>query len=454
MFTGRQVLEMQNIPTCPVTCRATAPAAATAQQLPPPRPRFQEGLTLVHMAPLAAPGTPALEAAPAARPAQAAQSAQATRCASAAHLAHTPPVPQAPAAARQPGSSGPAQPGGSCSRQKLASGKQEQGSVPHLNGRKGRNGNEPEVQRHQRAVVYSLSESPGNPHHAAASSPAAGQQAKPAISYSPAAGSVSDSPASNSGSPGSVGTASTSKPKAKAELSIAQQAVLRCRQKQLAMGEPHQDLQARRQHLEDASSGSASKQEAMSPSQANGMSRGRMMHAHLAPAQPRSHESECGGSDRSEQEVRQLHSSQELRGDSGTGQRPLPAGAKRGMQALGVPLHGSPMPDSLKELKPDPSSSGVSLQSRQPGRHQHQALAARDSPQADGRPSSEQEAARQSQGSAGAGSLLQQPSAAAVTHSPLKQIPSTAAVASVTQVRHCHDNHDMPSQTVWVLARC
>ena len=277
----------------------------------------------------------------------------------------------------------------------------------------GSNGHVPDAQRHQsrhkEAVIYSLGGSPGSPHPTAAPLSAAGQQAMPAVCQLSRAGSGCDSPMGTPKSPGTGGPADP--PKMKPGLSIAQQAVLRCRQKQMALGETQQDLQRRRQQLEDACPGNPDQQEASSPSQASGMSRGRMMHAHLAPPQPRTPVSACKADDRSGQELRELPPSQRLRSDSEMGQRPLPAGAKRGTQALGTSLHGSPAPDVLRAPKPDSSSSGVSSQPRQPGRYQEQGCAAKGSIHTHRSPSLDQEVPCQLLCSAAAGNLqLQQQS--------------------------------------------
>lgn len=385
------------------------------------------------MAPLAAPSAPALEAAPGAHPAQTTEAAQAACPASTAHSAQRAHMPQGPAAVRPPGTSDTAQLERSSSRQQVTTGKQLQARDPQLKGRGGSKGPVPDAQRQQTAVIYSLGGSPGSPHHIAAQPMAIDLHAKPAVQHIAGADSGSATPSRVCGSSETGAVASTSKLKGKAGLSIAQQAVLRCGEKQLALGEPHEDLQARRRQLEDASSGSECQHEGMSPSQANGMSRGRMMHAHLAPPQLPQHDSEYGGTDSSWQGTRETHPSHTLRDDS---ERPLPAGAKRGMRALGAPLHGSPIPDIERAPKPASSrSSSVPSDSRQPERHQHPASAAKGSPQTHCRPSADQEAACQSQCSAGAGHLQpQQPYSAAAADSPIKQIQSKAAAVSVAQV--------------------
>ncbi len=406
------------------TRRTLAPATAPAQPLAAPRPRFQEGLSPIRMAPLAAPSAPAQEAAPAAQPAPPAQSAPAARPARIARL------PQGSAAGRQPGNSEGPHLERSSSRQEATAGKQEQGNVPRSLGPDGSKGHVQDAQRHQKAVVYSLGGTSDSPHHTAVPPSSVGQQAKPAVHHYLGPGPGSEAP---SNTPGYSENASPANLKPKAGLSIAQQAVLRCREKQLALGEPQQDLQTRRQQLEDASSGSSSKQEAMLPSQANGMSRGRMMHAHLAPAQPRQHESEHHGSDSSERAAQELHPSGKPRGES---ERLLHAGAKRGTQAPGTPPR-SPKQDISGAPKPALSSTpGLSSESRQPERHQRPALAPMSSPHTHRRPSTEQEAAYQPQSSVGLGNQQpQQPCSAAVERSPLKQLQSKAAVASVAQVR-------------------
>ena len=412
------------------TCRALAPATTPAQHLAAPRPRFQEGLSPIRMAPLAAPGAPASRPPPAAQPDPPAQSAPAAHL---APMAHAPQAPHGSAAGREPGSAEAPQLERSSSRREATAGKQEQDSVPRLTGRDGSKGRVRDAEGHQKAVVYSLGGPPGSPHHTAVPPSSAGQQAKSAAHHYMGPGHGSESSSQTPGFSENQCHASPANLKHKAGLSIAQQAVLRCREKQLALGEPHQDLQVRRQQLEDACSGSSSKQEAMSPSQANGMSRGRMMHAHLAPTQPRQHESEHRGSDSSAQDTQELHPSQKPRGDS---ERPLHAGAKRGTQAPGIPPR-SPKQDIAGAQKP--ACSGItspSSDSRQPERHQRPALAPLSSPQTHRRPSTEQEAAYQPRSSVGPGSHQpQQPSSAAVERSPLKQLQSKAAVAPVAHVR-------------------
>jgi len=291
-------------------------------------------------------------------------------------------------------------------------------------------------QSRQQAVVYSLGDSTGGPSRAVAPPLSTGEQGKPAVYHLSGLPSDSESPSGSPGHLGGGGAASVSQLKPKAGLSIAQQAVLRCRQKQLAVGEPEEELQRRRDQLEDVPKGSASKQAGMSPSQANGMARGRMMHAHLVP-QSGLHDSAMSNDKKPGKDVGDLPPSQKLRRDSETGQRPLPAGAKRGAQALGSPLHGSAASHALTACQPGSSSSGMSPESfGHPLRQQEQAQAARSSPQPHDRHSLGQQAALTPQHLAGTPGLpSQQLIASAFVQSPAKPLQSKPASPAVAQVR-------------------
>lgn len=181
------------------------------------------------------------------------------------------------------------------------------------------------------------------------------------------------------------GSAGAPKQARKTGLSIAQQAVLRCCEKQLAPGkEPEQDIQRRRQALDaEFSSGMPGQQAMPSPCQANGMARGGMVRAHLAPPQHSRHASQTGHHD--------------ARSGQGTA---------------------------------DPS--------RHPGRHHEQAAAARVSPQAHGTLTAGQSPASKLQQRAGHDELPRLPggqgSSPGAGQSPLKPLHSKASLASVAQV--------------------
>ena len=171
----------------------------------------------------------------------------------------------------------------------------------------------------------------------------------------------------------------------KTGLSIAQQAVLRCREKQLAPGkEPEQDMQRRRQALDsESSSGMLGQQATPSPCQANGMARGGMVRAHLAPPQ------------------HSRHDSQSAHHDARAGQ-------------------------------------GTADPSRHPGRHHEQAAAARVSPQGHGMLTAGQSPASRLQQRAGQDGLPGLPggqdSSPGAVQAPLKPLHSKASLASVAQV--------------------
>jgi len=358
---------------------------------------------------------------------------------SAPEAAKAAPMLQPSTACKQQEDSSASQLKGSSSRQVVSHGMPQQESTAQPDSSSGSKKQETSAPRHQsrqQAVVYSLGESSGICSRAVAPPSSTGEKGKPAV-YHPS-GSPSDSE-SPSGSPGHLGggaVASASQLKPKAGLSIAQQAVLRCRQKQLAVGEPEEELQRRRGQLEDVSLASASKQAGMSPSQANAMARGRMMHAHLAPPQSGLHDSAMSNDKKSGKDTGDLPPSQKLRRDSETGQRPLPAGAKRGAQALGSP-HGSAATDAFKACQPGSSSSGMSPESfGHPLRQQEQAQAARSSPQALDRHSLGQQAALIPQHLTGTPGLpSQQHITSAFMQSPAKPLQSKPASPAVAQVR-------------------
>ena len=261
----------------------------------------------------------------------------------------------------------------------------------------------PAVQDRHQAVVYTLGQT-DSPKDAHSSPSVAGERPSPAVCH------LSDTPPGSAGltrapqqkperavhhlsdsisgsrlQAGSLlppGSAGAPKQARKTGLSIAQQAVLRCREKQLALGkEPEQDMQRRRQALDEESrSGTPGQQATPSPSRANGMARGGMVRAHLAPPQHSAHDTQSGHHD--------------ARSGQGTA---------------------------------DPS--------RHPGRHHEQAAAARDSPQAHGTLAAGLSPASRLQQRAGQDGLPGgQGSSLGAVQSPLKPLHSKALLASVAQV--------------------
>ena len=261
----------------------------------------------------------------------------------------------------------------------------------------------PAVQDRQQAVVYTLGQT-DSPKHALSSPSVAGERPSPAVCH------LSDTPPGSAGvtrapqhkperavhhlsdtvsgsrlqasSLAPAGSADAPKQARQAGLSIAQQAVLRCREKQLALGrEPEQDMQRRGQALDEESCfGTPSQQAAPSPSQANGMARGGMVRAHLAPPQHSAHDTQSGHHD--------------ARSGQGTA---------------------------------DPS--------RHPGRHHEPAAAARDSLQAHGTLTAGPSPASRLQQRAGQDGLPGgQGRSPGAVQSPLKPLHSKALLASVAQV--------------------
>lgn len=261
----------------------------------------------------------------------------------------------------------------------------------------------PATQDRQQAVVYSLGET-DSPKDAASSPSVARERPSPAVCHlsdtPPGSAGITRAPQQKperavhhlsntisgsrlqAGSLAPAGSAGAPKQARQAGLSIAQQAVLRCREKQLALGrEPEQDMQRRGQALDEEScSGKPSQQAAPPPSQANGMTRGGMVRAHLAPPQHSAHDTQSGHHD--------------ARSGQGTA---------------------------------DPS--------RHPGRQHEPAATAKDSPQAHGTLAAGQSPASRSQQRAGQDGLPGgQGSSPGAAQSPLKPLHSKALLASVAQV--------------------
>ena len=200
----------------------------------------------------------------------------------------------------------------------------------------------PVGQNRQHAVVYELGSSQAAHAAPTSSTPKAEHPAKAAMYH---LDGTHQSKRLSAGSPAPSGRTEggfASQAGAGGGLSIAQQAVLRCRQKHLEQGEPKQGLQQPRlpqDHSPFADSGS--RQTRASPSQ----------HDSSAKA-PRA-DAECSGGPASRQREARLHGphdsassrqveqalprAQSTRRDSDRGQRPSPAGAASGNEALGTP---------------------------------------------------------------------------------------------------------------------
>ena len=200
----------------------------------------------------------------------------------------------------------------------------------------------PVGQNRQHAVVYELDSSQAAHAALTSSTPTANHPARAAVYH---LDGTHQSRRLSAGSPAPSGCMDggiASQAGARGGLSIAQQAVLRCRQKHLEQGEPQQGLQQPRPpqgHSPSADSGS--RQAGASPSQ------------HVSSAKAPGATAECSGGLASRQREARLHGphdsassrqveqalprAQGMRRDSDRGQSTYPAGAACGNEALGTP---------------------------------------------------------------------------------------------------------------------
>ena len=200
----------------------------------------------------------------------------------------------------------------------------------------------PAGQNRQHAVVYELGSSQAAHAASASSTPPAQHPAKAAEYH---LDGTHQSKRLSAGSPEPSGRTEggfASQAGARRGLSIAQQAVLRCRQKHLEQAEPKQGLQQPRPPQDHSpSAGSGSRHADASPLQ------------HVSSAKAPGAHAECSGGPASRQREARLHGphdsassrqveqalprAQSTRRDSDRGQSLSPAGAASGDEALGTP---------------------------------------------------------------------------------------------------------------------
>lgn len=324
-------------------CRAAAsPASSSAQQAAALQPCSQDRITQVCVAPLAPPESPARGS-----------------------KQDTQQQPLSAAKEQQQGTARPKQEGGSQRGRGIAteSGKQEQSGWPQPGLSCENAAQAPQAHDRQHAVVYQLG-SPQAAHAASASSIlTAGHLAKAAMYH---LGDSHQSSRPSAGSPAPSGCMEGVPPSqtgARAGLSIAQQAVLRCRHRQLELeqGERKQGLQQPRPPQDDIPpADSSSRQAGASPLQhvsllkaprADADSPGGPASRQRGPSLQGPHDSAS-----SAQVEQALPRAQNTRRDSDRRQRPSLAGAGSGGEALGTPQHAGSNVAARQERHGDASA--------------------------------------------------------------------------------------------------